>query len=86
MSRQRVSGAEREAARRAVTVRVSSTAAPAQELLRVREELRALDVQRARLLSERDRLVKRLRRSGGLTWAQVEELSGCSRPALLKRM
>ena len=81
-----MSGAEREAARRAVTVRVSSTAAPAQELLRVREELRALDVQRARLLSERDRLVKRLRRSGGLTWAQVEELSGCSRPALLKRM
>lgn len=86
MAKQRVSGAEREAARRAVTVRVPSTAAPAQELLRVREELRALDAQRARLLSERDRLVKRLRRPGGLTWAQVEELSGCSRPALLKRM
>jgi hypothetical protein len=60
-------------------------ASPAEATVAVREGLEVLEVQRVALLARRDALVVTLRAEGA-TWREVERLTGCSRPALLKRM
>lgn len=73
----------RKAARKWVDVPLVET--PAEGLARVRDELAALGARRVVLLAERDALVATVR-SAGVAWPEVERLSGCSRPALLKRV